>query len=65
MSEKASKEKVFEKLTPALLVVTIVLAFVVGILWQKVAYVEKGGAGVAGTQDLDGGQGAAPEELSG
>ncbi len=65
MSEKASKEKVFERLTPILLVVTIVLAFVVGILWQKVAYVEKGGAEVAGTQDLDEGQGAVPEDLGG
>lgn len=42
MSEKDSKSSIFEKLTPALLVVTIGLAFLVGVLWQKVTNLEGG-----------------------
>jgi len=42
MSEKSTKEGVFERLTPILLVATIILAFGVGILWQKVSNIEKG-----------------------
>lgn len=40
----------FEKLTPILLVATIALSFTVGVLWQKVSSLEKGGTGTgAGT----------------
>ncbi len=42
MSEKSAKEGVFERLTPILLVATVVLAFAVGILWQKVSTLEGG-----------------------
>lgn len=44
MSEKSSeKTSIFEKLTPALLVVTVGLSFLVGVLWQKVENLGKGG----------------------
>ena len=36
------KASIFERLVPALLVVSIGLAFVVGVLWQKVSTLEKG-----------------------
>ncbi len=42
MSEKSTKENVFEKLTPILLVATVILAFAIGILWQKVSNLEEG-----------------------
>lgn len=59
---KSSTSPVFEKFTPALLIVTIGLAFLVGILWQKVTNLEKGGtnaqvAGAAGNP--------APADISG
>jgi len=44
MVEKSTKESPFEKLTPILLVATIILAFGVGILWQKVGTLEGGKA---------------------
>jgi len=52
MAEETSKkeENVFEKLTPVLLFSTIALAFVVGILWQKVSKIEDGGTSVAGIE---------------
>ena len=37
------KVSIFEKLVPALLVITVGLAFMVGILWQKVENLGKGG----------------------
>ena len=58
MAEETSKEKekekenVFEKLTPVILFATIMLAFVVGILWQKVSKMESGEANVAGTEAI-------------
>lgn len=42
--KKPSRSNLLEKLVPVLLVASIVLAFVVGILWQKVSSLEKGGA---------------------
>jgi hypothetical protein len=37
MSETSNtKASIFEKLVPALLVVSVGLAFLVGVLWQKV-----------------------------
>lgn len=60
MSSKESDKFGFEKLTPALLVITVGLAFVVGVLWQKVNTLETGGGtNVAGTEELS------PENLSG
>jgi len=46
-----SKSGVLEKIVPVLLVVAIGLAFMVGVLWQKVSNLEKGGVTAnAGTQ---------------
>jgi len=42
MPGKVIKENVLEKLLPILLVVTVILAFAVGILWQKVSSLEGG-----------------------
>ena len=42
MAQKKNDRFNFEKLTPILLFLTIVLAFTVGILWQKVQNLEKG-----------------------
>lgn len=47
------KTSIFEKLVPVLVVLSIGLAFMVGVLWQKVSSLEKGGTGTtttAGTQ---------------
>ena len=41
MPGKVIKENVLERLLPILLVATVILAFVVGILWQKVSDFEK------------------------
>jgi len=41
--ESASKSSLFERFVPILLLLTVGLAFVVGILWQKVSSIEKGG----------------------
>lgn len=45
MSTDSDKSSIFEKFVPALLVITVGLAFIVGILWQKVQNIGK----VAGT----------------
>lgn len=37
------KSSIFEKLTPVLVVLSVGLAFMVGVLWQKVTNLEKGG----------------------
>ena len=42
MPEKVIKENVLERLLPILLVATVILAFVVGTLWQKVSSLEGG-----------------------
>jgi len=39
----ASKGKIVERFIPVLLVLTVLLAFVIGVLWQKVANLEKNG----------------------
>ncbi|MBU0572727.1 DsbA family protein [Patescibacteria group bacterium] len=53
MPEKSTKEGTFEKLTPILLVATVILAFAVGILWQKVSTLEGGKVeGVAQPADV-------------
>ncbi len=41
--EAPVKTSIFEKLVPALLVITVGLAFLVGVLWQKVENLGKGG----------------------
>jgi len=38
---------VMEKLVPVLVLVSVVLAFAVGFMWQKVSLLEKGGVGNA------------------
>jgi len=43
IKEESSKPGLFERLAPILLVVSIGLAFMVGVLWQKVSNLEKGG----------------------
>lgn len=43
------KTSVFERFAPALLILSVVLAFVVGVLWQKVSNLEKGGVVNTGT----------------
>lgn len=48
MSEKMEKASFVEKSAPAIFIVVVVLAFAVGVLWQKVSNIEKGG--VADTQ---------------
>jgi len=44
MPEKAQKGNLLEKLVPILLFASIVLAFAVGVLWQKVSSLEEGKA---------------------
>ncbi len=48
-SIKVIKSSIFEKLVPALLVITVGLAFLVGVLWQKVENLGKGGTTTTGT----------------
>ncbi len=43
MSESSSKSSLFEKFVPMLILLSFVLAFAVGVLWQKVSSLEKGG----------------------
>jgi protein-disulfide isomerase len=44
-----SKTALFEKLVPILLVLSVGLAFMVGVLWQKVSSLENGGTGAKTT----------------
>jgi len=46
------KGNLLEKFVPILLVLTVALAFLVGLLWQKVSLLEKGGT--SGTQQAVG-----------
>lgn len=50
MTEEGRKPSVFERISPLLLLLTVGLAFAVGVLWQKVSNLEKGKAEVAGTE---------------
>ncbi len=43
MARKLSTSNLLEKLVPVLLLASIILSFVVGMLWQKVAALQKGG----------------------
>lgn len=47
--ESSGKTGIFEKIVPILVVLSIGLAFMVGVLWQKVSSLEKGGVAAAGT----------------
>ena len=49
-TRESSRGGMFEKIAPVLLVLSIGLAFAVGILWEKVSSLEKGGAGTTTTQ---------------
>jgi len=63
MSESASPQKFsFDKLVPILLLVSLGLAISVGVLWQKVAKIEKGN--VAGTATGEGVQPQAESPLT-
>lgn len=50
---KVTKSSIFEKLVPALLVITVILAFLVGTLWQKVENLGKGGTTTTTQQQAD------------
>lgn len=43
VTSELTKSSIFERLVPAILVITIGLAFMVGVLWQKVENLGKGG----------------------
>lgn len=49
---KGDKDNLLERFMPILLLVSVVLAFAVGVLWQKVSVLENGGsANVVGNQE--------------
>jgi protein-disulfide isomerase len=60
-SRKAKiKGSILEKITPLLIVVSIILAFLVGVLWQKVNYLSKGGVASDKTTTTAGAQANQP-----
>lgn len=61
---RVTKSLTFEKFVPMLLIVTIGLAFLVGMLWQKVNNLE-GGSSVGTTKVADAPTNNAPEAVSG
>lgn len=67
MSEETSKENIIKRLTLVLFFGVIVLAFTVGILWQKVSSLEKNGGTEKAQVDTGAVEGALPEngKLSG
>ena len=62
MARKALKGDLLEKLVPVLLVVSIVLAFAVGILWERVTKLEGGSTKVAGNTGQLAGDAQAPPD---
>lgn len=50
--EATNKPSIIERLVPVLLVLSIGLAFMVGVLWQKVSNIEKTGVTAGGTADV-------------
>lgn len=46
---ESAKKGLIEKIVPVLLIISLALAFVVGILWEKVTNLEKGGAATPAT----------------
>lgn len=59
-----SKTSIFEKLAPALLVITVGLSFMVGVLWQKVENLSNGGNTNTGTNQQQVAQPQPKVELS-
>ncbi len=56
------KASLLERFVPVLLIVSIALAFMVGVLWQRVSTLEKGGSPVAaGNNNVAGDTAPAPE----
>ena len=53
------KQGLFERLAPLFIVVVLAMAFGMGVLWQKVLNLEKGGAPVSG---LQAGTGSLPQQ---
>lgn len=49
VTSESPKSSIFERLVPAMLVITIGLAFMVGVLWQKVENLGKNGVAGTGT----------------
>ncbi len=49
VTSESPKSSIFERLVPAILVITIGLAFMVGVLWQKVENLGKNGVAGTGT----------------
>jgi protein-disulfide isomerase len=49
LNRTSSSSNMFERFVPVLILASIALAFMVGVLWQKVDNLEKGGANTAGT----------------
>ncbi len=62
MAVEKIKASILEKLVPVLLLASIVLAFIVGILWQRVSNIEKGTGSVTQPPSTDG-QPQAPSKL--
>lgn len=56
----AKKDNSLEKFTPALVVISVILAFAVGILWQKVSVLESGGVNTRTTTGTNQGTDTAP-----
>ena len=52
--EESPKQSLIEKIVPILLVLSIGLAFVVGVLWNKVSSLEKGGTANGGSPAVAG-----------
>lgn len=61
MAENSSRSNLFERFVPVLLIVAIALSFVVGVLWQKVSGLEKGGVATTTTTTGAAAQPAAPK----
>jgi len=49
LNKKQARRRLTEKFAPALLIAVVVLAFAVGVLWQKVSDLESGGSRVVNT----------------
>jgi protein-disulfide isomerase len=61
---ESSKKGLIEKIVPVLLVLSIGLAFIVGILWEKVASLEKGGVATPATTTTTANAGAAQPNVT-
>lgn len=59
---EGTKTPLLERFAPILLLVTFVLAFTVGVLWQKVSSLESGGGGNVAGDTTSGNTAPAPED---